>query len=107
MDRENVIRHIREEIENAKFQKTHYASVSIDILSDACELLKKQKARKFFADESGKVNPLPVVVRCKDCRFFTEPDSHGDQCAKIHWSRGAEWFCADGERRDNEAKRNE
>lgn len=41
----------------------------------------------------------PEIVRCKNCRFFTEPDSHGDQCAKIHWSRGADFFCADGERR--------
>lgn len=42
------------------------------------------------------------LIRCKDCRFFTEPDSKGDRCAKIHWSRGVDWYCADGIRRKSE-----
>lgn len=42
----------------------------------------------------------PEIVRCKDCIYYnSEPDSHGDHCDKIHWSRGLNWFCADGERR--------
>jgi len=38
-----------------------------------------------------------VLVRCKNCRYYnSEPDSQGDHCDKIHWSRGTDWFCADG-----------
>lgn len=41
------------------------------------------------------------IVRCRDCIYYnSEPDSHGDCCNKIHWSRGLDWFCADGERRE-------
>lgn len=49
---------------------------------DAVELLKEQE-----------------IVRCRDCIYYnSEPDSHGDYCNKIHWSRGLDWFCADGKR---------
>ena len=33
------------------------------------KLLKQQEAQKFLVDESGKITPLPVVVRCKDCEY--------------------------------------
>ena len=40
------------------------------------------------------------IVRCKDCRYHnSEPDTHGDYCDKIHWSKGPNWFCGDGKRR--------
>ena len=42
------------------------------------------------------------LVRCKDCIYYTEPDSQGDRCDKIHWPRGDDWFCADGKRRDDD-----
>ena len=45
-----------------------------------------------------------TVVRCKDCRYYnSRPDSEGDHCDKIHWSRGINWFCADGKRRIDDA----
>lgn len=34
------------------------------------KLLKEQETQKFFVDESGKITPLPVVVRCKDCAYL-------------------------------------
>lgn len=57
-----------------------------NLMTDALELLKE-----------------PEIVRCRNCIYFnSEPDSHGDYCNKIHWSRGLDWFCADGERREAE-----
>lgn len=53
--------------------------------------------------DSFDAHNAPELVRCKDCRYYTEPDSHGDRCDKIHWSRGDDWFCADGERRTDDA----
>lgn len=56
----------------------------IPFLKDVLELLKEQE----------------TVVRCKDCVYYnSEPDCHGDYCDKIHWSKGPDWFCADGVRR--------
>ena len=53
------------------------------IMRDALALLKEQE-----------------IVLCKDCMYYnSEPDCHGDYCNKIHWSRGLDWFCADGVRR--------
>lgn len=47
MDREKVIRHIKAEIEIAKVCKKDFASVDIDMLSDAYELLKEQEAKQY------------------------------------------------------------
>jgi len=51
--------------------------------------------------EAGKGMPdRENIVRCKDCIYYnSEPDCHGDYCDKIHWSKGPDWFCADGVRR--------
>lgn len=41
------------------------------------------------------------IIRCKDCRYHnSEPDTHGDYCDKIHRSKGPNWFCGDGRRRE-------
>ena len=46
----------------------------------------------------GKPKDLVEVVRCKDCKYW---DSEEHDCnIKIGWfACGADWFCADGERR--------
>lgn len=76
-------------------------------LQDQVEYLTdKQKAQKFFVDESGKITPLPVVVRCKDCVHRGKPEKCVLAAASVEKdyplfmldNRG-EWFCADGERR--------
>ena len=65
------------------------------------ELLKKQEAQKFFVDESGKITPLPVVVRCKDCDN-RECDGRAGTivCGITGDSHSRLWFCADGERKE-------
>ena len=68
------------------------------------ELLKEQEAKKFFVDISGKITPLPVVVRCKDCVecYFASnrvPDEQSYACEKHGIDVTPDWFCADGERK--------
>ena len=54
---------------------------------------------EILEEEFDEPKP-PELVRCKDCIFYADkPDSHGDRCDRIHWSRSDEWFCADGKRR--------
>ena len=69
--------------------------IDADALADAL-FDKRKNYPQWVADTI--CNMPDVVVRCKDCRHYPAPDSHGDRCAKIHWSRSSNWFCADGER---------
>lgn len=70
--------------------------------ADALALLKEQEVQKFFVDESGKITPLPVVVRCKDCkhyRYYGLSEETVSECRIDHCENpDADWFCADGER---------
>ena len=54
-----------------------------------------QETQKFFVDESGKITPLPVVVRCKDCKWHT---MRGEMllCTAQNKPHTYDWFCADG-----------
>lgn len=64
-----------------------YYKCTTALATDAIELLKEQEQ----------------IVRCKDCKhsvnysavFHVRPY----KCEKHIWSREADWFCADGERR--------
>ena len=73
---------------------------------DIQELLKKQQ------EETAKYKMLilsmpswldekrPEVVRCKDCVHF-EPDGIYTMCYRHNGlSQNADWFCADGERKE-------
>ena len=53
-------------------------------------------------DAIAMLNEQPEIVRCKDCKHW---DSEEHDCnIKIGWfACGADWFCADGERRDDDA----
>jgi len=87
----NVTENIINDLNTAKFilgntQITLTRELCIRIgqaINSAIELLEEQE----------------VVIRCKDCRYYnSEPDTHGDYCDKIHWSKGPNWFCGDGRR---------
>ena len=62
-----------------------------------------QEVTVYFKDTMTKKGKCePDIVHCKDCRYYNEkPDSHGDRCDKIHWSRSEDWYCADGVERDD------
>lgn len=48
------------------------------------------------AIKNGK---LVWVVRCKDCKHY----NHGKKwCQHMMSANGGDWFCADGERREQE-----
>ena len=70
-------------------------------------LLKDQETQKFFVDESGKITPLPVVVRCKDCKHRGDRNkcivafvAEKQEMPYFFYDNRGEWFCADGVRRD-------
>ena len=69
--------------------------------------LKEREAQKFFVDESGKITPLPVVVRCKDCVHRGEAEkcvlaaiSEEKDYPLFMLDNRGEWFCADGEAKE-------
>ena len=75
------------------------------------KLLKEQEKLKFFVDENGKITPLPVVVRCKDCRWGDRSRNgkgeemilcyNGDTGIEDGYLHEPDWFCAEGERKDS------
>lgn len=64
-------------------------------------VLTQDRERYVHAFRQGYKKREEEIVRCKDCKFYNaKPDSHGDRCDKIHWSRGDDWSCADGKRKE-------
>ena len=70
----------------------------LSVYDDALALLKEQDSCENCAIA---IEDRQLVIRCKDCKYYnSKPDSHGDRCDKIHWSRNDDWFCADGRRKE-------
>ena len=70
------------------------------------KLRKERETQKFFVDESGKVTPLPVVVRCKDCKHRGDSKkcvlsaiSEEKDFPLFMLDNRGDWFCADGKRK--------
>ena len=119
-DREKVIRGLRDiDMFIAGKLGHEKAKNFLRTIDETIMLLKEQESQKFFVDESGKITPLPVVVRCKECKHRPKkPDwetyeDGGDiefpdgkcpcQCSSdryYSWYPNDNWFCADGERKD-------
>lgn len=64
--------------------------------------LKEHDKQQFFVDENGKITPLPVVVRCKDCVYWQDNnDGYPHQDCK--WNHNEtpdpDDFCSAGERK--------
>lgn len=82
-DREKIISDFEHEVFKANSEGWDFVDLSTEDAKEILALLKEQE-----------------IVLCKDCMYYnSEPDSHVDHCNKIHWSRGLDWFCADGKRR--------
>ena len=99
-DREKVIRAVDSCFDYWLDQHRYIHPLELEhvrqIKADALAMLKEQGKQKFFVDESGKITPLPVVVRCKDCKwrgtnacFCKAKDDVRDN-----------WFCSEGERKE-------
>lgn len=104
IDRENVIKAYEDFVNGYECFCTS-DDIEYEMHKAVLALLKERETQKFFVDESGKVTPLPVVVRCKDCK-------HGEKANDVYLCgkpRGfglahePNWFCADGERRNRRA----
>jgi len=70
-------------------------------LQDQVEYLTDKQKKKFLVDSDGKITPLPVVVRCKDCVFgkHEKNESTGKEwiyCGHHRENRPEDWFCASG-----------
>lgn len=62
------------------------------------------KKRIFFADSKGNITPLPEIVRCKDCKWWTITSPTfpiKGFCGCYHGEHDGDWFCADGVVKDN------
>lgn len=60
--------------------------------------LKKVEQQKFIVHKNGTIEPIPKVVRCKDCKKYNTDECEID---KLEYSPAyGDWFCADGERKD-------
>ena len=103
MDREKVIGELEEHIESTLAVHDVYADgIPLGLLQYTVAMLKEQKAQKFFVDESGKITPLPVVVRCKDCNRRGTYDCPVYVGGDGMCSEPDDFFCADGERKVGE-----
>ncbi len=74
IDRGKVIRHIVAEISIAKTCKKDFASVDIDMLSDALELLKEQEPRK--AEYVGRNGVMSW--ECPQCKNLLDMFCNGE-----------------------------
>ena len=83
-------------------------------LTNAVELIHKKneriekllKEQKFLVDSDGEITPLPVVVRCKDCKHRGDRKkcivafvAEKQEMPYFFYDNRGEWFCADGKRR--------
>ena len=79
---------------------------------DAVRLLMKQAEQMFFVDENGKWIPLPIVTRCKDCKWGDPTRNEANENMIFCYNGGTgiedgylhepDWFCAEGERKDGD-----
>lgn len=90
-DREKVINGLEKEA----MACGDYIQLPLRVYSSALAMLKEQEKQKFFVDENGKITPIPVVVRCKDCKHWEQSNGH---CPFNSIFTNADWFCADGRR---------
>lgn len=88
----------------------------IDPISRQAAIGEIRKCR-FVVDAIEKIRGLPSaqpeLIRCKDCKWYeiyqlkkdgTEDRRHRPSyCVILSYKTRPDWFCADGERREDEA----
>ena len=107
-DKEKIIKNLKETREYIRTRGNEIASRKcrmMDYIDNAIALIEElDKTKLDIAHEIIQGSILMYrgreLVQCKNCKYYTEPDSHGDRCSKIHWSKNADWFCADGVAKD-------
>ena len=92
INREKVIRHIAAEISIARTCKKDFASVDIDMLSDAYELLKEQEAVVPVYTTNSHPFHIGILYRCGNCHhsLIRDEDLFCRHCGKpIDWTKKA------------------
>lgn len=87
-DRKEYIEILSKAVKTVKeYNEDTPIKISLECVEDILELLKEHEE----------------VVRCKDCEHF-EPDGIYTMCYRHNGlSPNADWFCADGKRRTDDA----
>lgn len=90
-----------------------YAATQIEALPSAQpytdeEIQKMQEVEQAEinkAFELGRASAEAEIIRCKDCKYRDPEDKKCDCGHDILWQlpRDDDWFCADAERREDEA----
>jgi hypothetical protein len=110
MDREKVIKALecckRKDGNECKVcPYTESAYCTEDMSTEALVLLKEQKAYIEHLEEMNEKYGYINIVRCKDCKecYFASNRIQREQtfaCGKHGIDVTQDWFCADGERRE-------
>ena len=83
-DFRRLCRDAAEMIKSSKLVRTEHALYTVH----------EPKEQKFLVDSDGKITPLPVVVRCKDCKW------RGTKACFCKAEVEDTWFCSEGERKE-------
>ena len=76
------------------------------LILDAITMLKAQETANLYkCPNCGTWVSSENVVRCKDCRHWVAESALFGKCNQWHLvgTYGDDWFCADGERRTEDA----
>lgn len=111
-DREKVISNLQGVYEYLRhFENTAKMG---EWVSDALALLKEQKEtierqeRHLATMYANQImnEDRPEIVRCKNCKHGTDPILPYRKgcvwCERVNRHNSEDWFCADGERRDDD-----
>ena len=116
MDREKVIKGLQNLRDAIATDFIHEADQAVGTIDDALAMLKEQQQQiwelqdqvEYLTDKQKTANIYKCqncgtwvsaenVVRCKDCKHWNLFNG----CNKLLLSCDADWFCADGERKDS------
>ena len=67
----------------------------------------KCNSQQMMKDALALLKEQPEIVRCKDCEYHDDVTDEcadiGSPCYRNGWCE-PDWFCADGKRRDDDAR---
>ena len=86
---DKLIRHLRSQIESADKVDSEFVYLTKREAEGCLELAEAQDViQEMFSEKSR-------IVRCKDCKRYY---ANGGNCDQVL----ADWFCADGQRKETE-----
>lgn len=70
--------------------------------ADSLKIPSEEIIAKMTIELAQTIDAVPVV-RCRDCEcWYPEEDNEYGHCRKHDFWSSETWFCADGERREDE-----